>query len=114
MHDIRASVEVRTLIGAGHLRQLNENASAQYESWQCGGEGRATEPTSIIVLAYRVFRVVKLAHAACADSQIIEVGTAAMRAVAERTTARQHDQQIRGAGGQLCCAENHPAKKRPA
>jgi hypothetical protein len=33
------------------------------------------------VLADRVFRVVKLAHAGCADSQIIEAGAAGMRAV---------------------------------
>jgi hypothetical protein len=31
MLDIRASVEVRALVGAGHLRQLHENASAQYD-----------------------------------------------------------------------------------
>jgi hypothetical protein len=54
MHAIRASVEVRALIGAGHFRQLNENASAHYERWQCGGEGRATEPTSIIVGTGRI------------------------------------------------------------
>jgi hypothetical protein len=106
MHAIRASVEVRALIGAGHFRQLNENASAHYECWQCGGEGRATEPTSIIVLAYRIFRVVKLAHATCAVSQIIEVAAVATRAVAGRPAARQHGQQVRSAGGQLRCAEN--------
>ena len=72
MRDIRASVEVRALIGAEKLCELHEDAFARYECWQCGGEGRTTEPTSVIVLAYRVFRVVRLAHAACADSQIIE------------------------------------------
>jgi hypothetical protein len=114
MPDIRASVEVRALIGAENLRQLHENAAAQYECWQCGKEGRITEPTAMVVLAYRVFRVVKLAHAGCADSQIIEVDAAAMRTVTGRTAARQHRHQVQGAGGQLRCGESHPAKKRLA
>jgi len=111
MPNIRASVEVRALIGADKLRELRGDALVRYECWQCSREGRTTEPTSTIVLAYRVFRVVKLAHAACADSQIIEVGAAAMKTVAGRTDARQHGQQVRGAGGQLRCGENDPAKK---
>ena len=82
MRDIRASVEVRALIGAGKLRELHGDALVRYECWQCGKAGRTTEPTSVIVLGYRVFRVVKLAHAACADSQIIEAGAAAMEAAA--------------------------------
>jgi hypothetical protein len=114
MPDIRASVGVRALIGAGKLRELHGDALARYECWQCSGAGRTTEPTSVIVLAYRVFRVIKLAHAACADSQIIEVDAAAMRTVARQTAARRHGQQVRGAGGQLRCGESHPAKKRRA
>ena len=82
MRDIRASVEVRALIGADKLRELHEDARERYECWQCGRTGRTTEPTSVIVLAYRVFRVVKLAHAGCADPQIIEVDAAGMRTVA--------------------------------
>ena len=82
MRDIRASVEVRALIGAEKLRELHEDASARYECWQCGRTGRMTEPTSVIVLGYRVFRAVRLTHAGCADSQIIEIGAAGMRAVA--------------------------------
>jgi hypothetical protein len=35
----------------------------------------------VIVLGHRVFRLVKLAHAGCADSHIVEVGATAMRAV---------------------------------
>jgi hypothetical protein len=111
MHDIRAGDEVRALIGAENLRQLQENASAQYECWQCGREGRTTEPTSIAVLAHRVFRVVKLAHAARADSQIIEVDAATMRTAARQTAALRHGQQARGAGRQLRRGENHPTKK---
>src|SRR5215468_6637608 len=32
-----------------------------------------TEPTSVIAVGHRVFRVVTLAHAACSDSHIIEI-----------------------------------------
>lgn len=74
MRDIRASVEVRALIGAEKLRELHGDAFVRYDCWQCGRKGRTTEPTSIVVLRYRTTRVVKLVHAACADSQIIEIG----------------------------------------
>jgi hypothetical protein len=80
--DIGASVEVRALIGAGKLRELHGDAFVRYECWRCGRTGRTTEPTSVIVLGYRVFRAVKLAHAGCADPQIIEVGAATMTALA--------------------------------
>jgi hypothetical protein len=43
MRDIRASVEVRALIGAEKLRELHGKAFAQYEYWQCGGEARTTK-----------------------------------------------------------------------
>jgi hypothetical protein len=76
MRDIRASVEVRAFIGADKLCELHGDAFVRYECWQCGRPGRTTEPTSVIVFGYRVFRVVGLAHAACADSQIIEVDAA--------------------------------------
>ena len=88
MRDIRASVEVRAFVGAGKLRELHGDAFAQYEWWQCGNSGRTTEPTSIVVLGYRVFRAVRLTHAGCADSQIIEIGAAGMRAVASEPTRR--------------------------
>ena len=114
MRDIRASVEVRALIGADKLRELHADALVRYECWQCGREGRTTEPTSVIVLAHRAFQVVKLAHAACADSHIIEVGAAAMRTVAEPAAARRYGQQVRGAGRQPRCGEGHPAKQRRA
>ena len=74
MRDIRATIEVRALIGTDKLRELHSDAFGRYECWRCGGSGRTTEPTSVIVLGYRVFRVVRLAHAACAESQIIKVG----------------------------------------
>jgi hypothetical protein len=88
VRDIRASVEVRALIGADKLRELHGDAYAEYECWQCGRPGHTTEPTSVIVLAYRASRVIQLAHAGCAHSQIIEIGAAAMRAVASELTRR--------------------------
>jgi hypothetical protein len=111
VRDIGASVEVRALIGAGKLRELHGRGFARYECWQCGRTGRTTEPTSVIVLGYRGFRVVKLAHAGCADSHIIEAGAAAASAGGRRTDARQHGQDVQGAGKQARCGESHLAKK---
>jgi hypothetical protein len=82
VRDIGASVEVRALIGADKLRELHGDAFARYECWQCGKAGRTAQPTSVIVLAHRAFRVVKLTHAGCVDSQIIEAGAAAITAMA--------------------------------
>ena len=97
MRDIRASVEVRALIGADKLRELHGKAFAQYECWQCGGEGHTTEATSVIVMGHRAFRVVMLAHAACADSHIMEVDAGLMNAVARLTAAPpQSGHQARG------------------
>jgi hypothetical protein len=114
MCDIRATVEVRALIGAEKLRELHEDARERYECRQCGRTGQTTEPTSVIVLAYRVFRVVKLAHAACADPQIIEVGAAGMRPVPGQTAVPQHRQRAREAERQLRRGETCPARGCPA
>jgi hypothetical protein len=84
MREIRASAEVRAFIGADKLRELHEDAFARYVCWQCGRGGWTTEPSSVIVLGYRVFRVIKLAHAGCADSQIIDVGATGIWAVADK------------------------------
>ena len=113
MRDIRASVEVRALIGAEKLRELHEDAFARYECWQCGRTGRTTEPTSVIVLAYRVFRVVRLTHAGCADSQIIEVDAAAMRAVASEPLAVTPPASP-GSGPAASLRREPPVKKCPA
>jgi len=113
MHEIRAGGEVRALIGVENLGQLQEDASAQHECWQCGREGRITEPTSIAVFAHRVFGVVKVAHAACADSQIIEFNAATIRTAARLTAARRHGQQALGAGRQLRRGEKPPGKSTP-
>ena len=97
MRDIRASVEVRAFIEPDKLRELHGDAFVQYECWQCGRPGRTTEPTSVIVPGYRVFRIVKLAHAACADSHIIEVDAAGIgqwpaRPLHRSTTSRPGEQ----------------------
>ena len=96
MRDIRATVEVRSLIGADKLRELHEGARERYECWQCGRTGRTTVPASVIVLAYREFPVVKLAHAGCADPHIIEVDAAGMRTVAGQIPVPQHRQRAQG------------------
>jgi hypothetical protein len=111
VRDIGASVEVRALIGADKLRELHGDAYAEYECWQCGRTSRTSEPTSVIVLAYRASRVIQLAHAGCTDSHIIELGAATIRTVAGRTAARRHGHQVRGAGRQARCGESHLAKK---
>ena len=64
MRDIRTGVELRALIGADKPRELHVDDLVRYACWQCSREVRTTEPTSVIVLAYRPFRVVKLALAA--------------------------------------------------
>ena len=78
MRDIRASVEVRALIGAEELCELHGGRPRARvpSAGQYSKTGRTAQPTSVIVLAHRAFRVVKLAHAGCTDSQIREVGAA--------------------------------------
>ena len=71
MRDLRAYAEMRALIGAGGLRQL-EGTRSGYRCWRCGRKGRATKPTSVIV----VRRVIKLTQAGCAGSHIIDAGAA--------------------------------------
>ena len=74
MRDIGASAGVRALAGAEKHRELHGDALVRYECRPCGRTGRTTEPTSVIVLGHPVIRAVKLAHAGCADPQIIEAG----------------------------------------
>jgi hypothetical protein len=113
MRDIRASAEVRALVGADKLRELDGDGFVRYECRWCGLPGRTTEATSVIIVGYRVFRVAMLAHAACADSRIIEVDADTMRAVARQTAAPQPHQQAREAR-LLACGRNHPARGCPA
>lgn len=110
MYDIRASAEVRALIGAEKLRELHGSAFVRYECWQCGKEGRTTEPTSVIVLAHRVFRVIKLAHAACAGSHIIGVDATTLGAAAGQSAAPQPRHQSRGTARRLDRDGHDPAR----
>lgn len=74
MPDIRASAEVQKLIGAESLRRLSTDAYSFYRCVRCRQVGRTTDPTSVVVYLYRGHKaVVELAHAWCADSQIVEV-----------------------------------------
>ena len=115
MCDIRASVEVRALIGADKLRELHGKAFAQYQCWQCGGEARTTEATSVIVVGHRAFRVVMLAHAACADSHIMEVDADMMSEVTGLTAAPpQPRHQSPGAARRPARDRDHPARGCPA
>jgi hypothetical protein len=98
MRDIRASVEVRALIGADKLRELQGDAYAKYECGQCGRTGRTSEPTSVIVLGYQASRVIQLAHVACADSRIIQVA-AGIGAVADEPAHRSSNSRPAGRAG---------------
>ena len=79
---------MRALIGADKLGELHGGAFARYECRACGKKGRTARPTSVIVLAHRAFRVVKLTHAGRADLQIIEAGAAAIMAMASELMPR--------------------------
>jgi hypothetical protein len=106
VRDIRASVAVRALIGAGKLRELPGRVFARYACWQCSRTGRTTEPTSVIVLAYRGFRVAKLAPAGCADPHIIEAGAARVSAAAGDLTHRHNASRPREQRGGLAAARH--------
>jgi hypothetical protein len=112
VRDIGASVQVRALIGAGRLRELHGRTFARYECWQCGRPGRTTEPTSVIVLSYRGSRVVKLAHAGCADSRIIEVRAGGDECGGRRSDAPPQRQQARATGRRSRCGET-PSTRVP-
>lgn len=72
MPDIRASDEVRALIGTESLRELERDAFRSYECSECSKPGTTAEPTSVLVLRYRAKAIVTLAHAHCAASAILE------------------------------------------
>ena len=104
MRDIRASVEVRAPIGEEGPHQLHGDAFARCHRWRCGRTGRATEPTSVIVAGH----VIKLAHAACADSQIIKAppGSGSGGELAHRNTTIS---KVGGQPGSFGEVRNHPA-----
>ena len=72
VRDIRASAEVLALIGTESLRELEKGAFGSYECAECGWHGLTTDATSVVVHRYRDIAVVKLAHAWCLHSVIVE------------------------------------------
>jgi len=72
MPDIRASAEVRALIGTESLGELEKYAFRSYECSECGKPGTTTDPTSVIVHRYRRTAIVRLAHARCSEPRILE------------------------------------------
>jgi hypothetical protein len=74
MPDIHASAEVRRLIGAETLQRLESDAFSSYSCARCHKSGRTAQPTTVVVRRYRGDKAeVELAHANCADSEIVEI-----------------------------------------
>jgi hypothetical protein len=74
MPDIHASAEVRRLIGAETLQRLEADAYSSYSCVRCHKSGRTAQPTTVVVRRYRGDKAeVELAHAECADSEIVEI-----------------------------------------
>jgi hypothetical protein len=74
MPDLHASAEVRELIGAETLARLEADAYSSYSCVQCHKSGRTAQPTTVVVRRYRGDNAeVRLAHAQCAVSGIVEI-----------------------------------------
>ena len=73
MRQILASPQVEALVGTETIQQLYEDPYAMYTCRQCGRPGTTSEATTVIVEKYRYACVVNVAHARCADSQVIEI-----------------------------------------
>jgi hypothetical protein len=71
--DIRASADVRALVGAELLRRLHDDPFGRFDCCLCGRGGDTARPTTVLVERYRSAHVVMLAHAGCADSQVVVV-----------------------------------------
>ena len=127
MRDIRASAEVVALIGTESLRELEKDAFRSYDCSECGSPGLTSDPASVVVHRYRRTAMVKLAHARCTPSKIVEfdaagacivlVGTIGLYAIPddELTAARVHrmlDEAARAgslAGGLIACPRDDPS-----
>jgi hypothetical protein len=73
MRQILASPQVEALVGTETIQQLYEDPYAMYTCRQCGRPGTTSEATTVTVEKYRRACVVSVAHARCADSQVIEI-----------------------------------------
>ncbi len=93
---VQASSAVTALVGPETLARLRGEAFRRYDCCRCARPGQTeAEPATVIVERYRLGHAVsvRLAHARCADSQIVEAGAAAgCRGV------RRDAGQARGAG----------------
>jgi hypothetical protein len=76
MPDIRASAEVRALIGAESLAELEQDAYASFRCPECGLPGHTAAPTSVVARRYGKTVVVDLAHAGCRPSRVDEIDAA--------------------------------------
>src|SRR5712664_1702275 len=73
---VQASAAVTALVGAETLARLRGEAFRRYDCYRCARPGQTdAEPATVIVDRYLLGFVVRvrLAHARCADSQIVEV-----------------------------------------
>jgi hypothetical protein len=73
MPDIRASAEVRALIGAENVAELEKDAYAAFRCPGCGRPGATAGPTSVVVRRFRKTVVVELAHAECMPSLVDDI-----------------------------------------
>jgi len=73
MPDIQASAEVRALIGAENLAELEKDAYASFRCPECGLLGITVEPTSVVARRFRKTVVVGLAHAECTRSLVDDI-----------------------------------------
>ena len=70
MRDIRATAEVRALIGADTLQRLHADAHQSYDRAAHGRPGTTTEPTTVTAERGPAAVRVTLNHAACAESRV--------------------------------------------
>jgi len=73
MPDIRASAEVRALIGAENLAELEQDAYASFRCPECGLPGTTVAPTSVVARRYGKTVVVDLAHVCCMPSRVDDI-----------------------------------------
>jgi hypothetical protein len=73
--NVRASRRVMALVGLDELDRLHGDAFRRFTCCVCGRPGRTdADPATVIAQRYRLGTVrVRLAHARCADSQVIDV-----------------------------------------
>jgi hypothetical protein len=78
MREIHSCPEVTALVGAEQLARLQAHSGyGPYRCWQCDKQGDVnTEPAAVIAEKYGLAVVVRLAHARCADPQVVTAAAA--------------------------------------